>query len=65
MFVENSKVARDPGLADGERRNQRAYRPFATPQLLDDAESGRVRQNFESESRSGHGLPISINIYKQ
>jgi hypothetical protein len=63
--VENPEVARDPGLTYGKSRHKGAYRPLAAAQLLNDAQSGSIRQHFEGQSRSRHGRDICTNIYKQ
>jgi len=65
MVVENPKVTRDPGLADTECRDEIAYRPLATAQVLDNAKSCRVRQRSEGQSRSVHGRDIRSSIYMQ
>ena len=41
--VKDPKVAGDPGLADGQRRNKSPYRLLTAAQPLDDAESSRIR----------------------
>jgi len=54
-FVQDPQMSRDPGLAHRERRDERSDRALATPQLLHDAETRRVRKDLEGQARRGHG----------
>jgi hypothetical protein len=62
--VEYAKVTGYSGLADGEGRDERAHRPLAAAELLNNPEPGRVRQYLERQSRRRHGRSICLHIYK-
>ena len=53
--MENSQVARDPGLADREAGGQRPHRALSLAQFLDNAETRAVRQDLERRCRGRHG----------